>query len=97
MTSQEEQKTVRVLILGQVQRVGFRYWVIGQASSRGLHGWVRNHHTGEVEAVFSGPLVQIEDMITVCNQGPAAARVESIQRFPAEAPTEDGFHSLPTV
>ena len=97
MTAEEEQATVRVVIAGQVQRVGFRYWVCEQAGARGLHGWVRNHHTGEVEAVFSGPPRQVEDMIALCHQGPAAARVESVQRFPAEAPSENRFQYLPLV
>jgi len=89
--------TVRVVIKGRVQRVGFRYWVIGEAGTRNLRGWVRNHHTGDVEAVFSGPNALIEEMVTICHQGPAAAHVESIQRYPAEAPNEEGFQCLPTV
>ena len=97
MMIKEETSTVRVIIAGRVQRIGFRYWVIDQASSRGLHGWVRNHNTGEVEAVFSGPASAVEDMIGICHEGPDGARVDTIERFPAEAPTEKGFNTLPTV
>ena len=97
MTAQEESATIRVVIAGRVQRVGFRLWVSQQADARKLHGWVRNHHTGEVEAVFSGSTSVVEDMISMCHEGPTAARVESVQRFPTEVLQEKGFQTLPTV
>jgi len=97
MTIEEESATIRVVIAGRVQRVGFRLWVSQQAGARELHGWVRNHNTGEVEAVFSGSASVVEDMIGICHAGPDAARVETVQRFPAEMPQEKGFQTLPTV
>ena len=93
----EQRATVRVMITGRVQGVGFRYWVSKQAGARELHGWVRNLRDGSVEAVFSGPAFVIEDMISICAEGPNMARVDSIQRFSAEAPQEKGFQTLPTI
>jgi acylphosphatase len=97
MMAEDEVIAVRVVIEGRVQRVGFRYWVSGQATTRQLQGWVRNNHTGEVEAVFSGPASIVEDMISVCHEGPESARVVSIQRYSAAMPTEKIFQTLPTV
>ena len=41
-------------IKGRVQGVWFRANTKEQASSRGLHGWVKNLPDGCVEAVFEG-------------------------------------------
>jgi acylphosphatase len=59
-------RTVRALVHGRVQGVGFRAWVQHQAELRGLDGWVRNRRDGTVEAVFSGPGSAVEAMIAVC-------------------------------
>lgn len=97
MTASSNIVTIRVVIEGRVQRVGFRYWVIDQAKSRHLNGWVRNLRSGEVEALFSGTQVTVEDMIEACHQGPAHAQVKSVQQFSAEAPDKEDFLYLPTI
>jgi acylphosphatase len=71
-------KAVRVRILGWVQQVGFRYWTIDEAVSRGLDGWVRNRQDGTVEAVFIGPVQEVDDMLTACGDGPPAALVNCV-------------------
>jgi acylphosphatase len=72
------QRTVRVLIRGEVQGVGFRAWTEQAALRRGLEGWVRNRRDGSVEAVFAGPAEVVAGMIEACRRGPAAARVAAI-------------------
>jgi acylphosphatase len=89
--------SVRVLISGRVQRVGFRYWVIEQAGERGLNGWVRNLQTGDVEAVFSGSRGAVENMVTACHGGPVNARVDSVEQESLSDAPKPGFHYLPTV
>ena len=71
-------KAVRVRILGRVQQVGFRYWTIDAAVSRGLDGWVRNRRDGTVEAVFIGPAQEVDDMLAACGDGPPAALVNCV-------------------
>ena len=71
-------KAVHARILGRVQRVGFRYWTIDEAVSRGLDGWVRNRRDGTVEAVFIGPAQEVDDMLTACGNGPPAALVNCV-------------------
>ena len=89
---------VRVRIAGRVQRVGFRYWVIAEATRRDLRGWVRNRLDGSVEALLIGPPAAVEDMIAACHHGPPAAVVTSVtaeQTVPVPAAT--GFTSLPAA
>ena len=73
-----EPKAIQVRILGRVQRVGFRYWTIDEAVCRGLDGWVRNRRDGTVEAVFVGPVREVDDMLAACGSGPAAALVNAV-------------------
>ena len=70
-------KAAQVRILGRVQRVGFRYWTINEASRRGLDGWVKNRVDGSVEAVFVCPPREVDDMLAACADGPPSAIVNS--------------------
>ncbi len=87
---------VRVEIRGRVQGVWYRGWTLDEASRRGLRGWVRNRRDGSVEALFIGPKDKVDDMIEACREGPPAARVDSVQRFPAHDVGESGFRQLST-
>ena len=86
-------RTVRVLVHGRVQGVGFRAWIHHQAQLHGLRGWVRNRRDGAVEAVFSGPDDLVEIMVRACAQGPRGSVVERIE--PVETGEESGpFHAF---
>ena len=87
---------VRVEIHGRVQGVWYRAWAVEQASLRGLRGWVRNRRDGSVEALLIGPSDKVEAMVEQCREGPPAARVDSVQRFPARDGGETGFEQRPT-
>ena len=91
-------RTVRVLVEGMVQGVGYRAFVEDEALARGIAGWVRNRRGGQVEAVFSAEPAMVEAMIAACRHGPRQARVErvDISEMPAgEEPA--GFRILPTL
>lgn len=45
---------LHILISGQVQGVGLRWFIRNQAEKLGIHGWVKNTESGQVEAVFQG-------------------------------------------
>jgi acylphosphatase len=91
-------KTVRLKISGRVQGVSYRWWTVGEATRRGLNGWVRNRRDGSVEALVSGPIAAVDDLIEACRQGPSAARVTDIEIFDEpNAPAESGFRQLPTA
>lgn len=77
-------KSVRVLVSGRVQGVGFRYATQQTAVEHGLTGWVRNLPDGRVEAVFHGPAEAVDAVLTWCEQGPPPARVESVEVEPLD-------------
>ena len=72
------QQRRRVIVRGDVQCVGYRASCARRAGSVGVAGWVRNRYDGSVEAVFEGPLADVEAMITWCRQGPRMARVSQV-------------------
>ena len=73
------QRCVRVSITGRVQGVGFRAWMVRQASARNLSGWVRNLPDGAVEAVICGPPDAVDEMIEACKEGPNWANVAAVE------------------
>jgi acylphosphatase len=87
----EEITTLRLRIQGAVQGVGFRAFVVREATERRLSGWVRNRLDGTVEAVASGPTKQIEALVSSCTRGPAGARVQHIDMTVTAAPSGPGF------
>ncbi|MGI9465239.1 MAG: acylphosphatase [Aestuariivirgaceae bacterium] len=86
-----------VLIHGRVQGVGFRYWLAGEAQSRGLDGWVRNRQDGSVEAVFGGPDEAVKDMLTVCSIGPRLAKVGQVEMLDDGDDVCEGFEIRPSL
>jgi acylphosphatase len=73
-----QRRTVRVCITGRVQGVSYRAWTESNAHALGLNGWVRNRLDGTVEAQFSGPAYQVQEMLRRCRKGPPAAEVEDV-------------------
>lgn len=71
-------KTFNIVVLGRVQRVGYRGWALGTANRLGLSGWVKNINNGNVEIVIKGEEYLIKEMIQKCQKGPVLARVDNI-------------------
>lgn len=90
-------RTVRTIISGRVQGVGYRAWTSATARGLQLKGWVRNRRDGTVEAVFSGEALAVTAMLEACKKGPMLARVDKIEQFSCEETPEENFVSLPTV
>jgi acylphosphatase len=66
---------------GRVQGVGFRDFLLEEATQQGLEGWVRNRADRvSVEAVFAGPGDVVATVIEVCRMGPPAARVDALDQ-----------------
>lgn len=83
------ERTVRIVVAGRVQGVGFRMFVAREADRRGLRGWVRNRRDGAVEAVIAGPPAHVEEMIDALRRGPPASRVDAVEIEPATADDVD--------
>ncbi len=89
--------TIRVIISGRVQGVGYRAWAVENATHLGLGGWVRNRNDGSVEAVFSGEDAAIANMIDLCKTGPGAALVDSIETYTCKEEITGLFTAKPNV
>jgi acylphosphatase len=77
--SEIEPQTLRVVVHGRVQGVGFRYFAEVHASALGLTGYARNLSNGtSVEVVAEGPMVALETLLATLRQGPPLARVEKV-------------------
>ncbi|GCE03630.1 acylphosphatase [Dictyobacter aurantiacus] len=81
------------VVVGLVQGVGFRYFVVEKALPLGLHGYVRNDSSGDVEVVAQGTRPALERLLALLRQGPSAAQVQDV-RVTWREPTEhiNGFH-----
>lgn len=95
--SEAARKTVRAIVEGVVQGVGFRYWTERNARALGLDGWVRNRRDGTVEAVFSGRPEDVDEMFRRCRQGPRGAEVRRVRTEDCGEPVEPGFTTERTV
>jgi acylphosphatase len=93
----DPRKTVTVRIEGLVQGVFYRAWTEQAARRLGLDGWVRNRRDGSVEAVFSGPSKQVEEMLKRCADGPPDAVVDAVVVTHDGGSIAPGFKVLPTA
>jgi acylphosphatase len=75
--------SVRFLVTGRVQGVGFRWFVVSRARALGLGGYVRNREDGSVEVVVLGEPDAVEALAAALAEGPAAARVTDVVRSEA--------------
>ena len=66
------------LIHGEVQGVGFRYFLMREAQRLGLGGWVRNRDDGTVEFVAEGSRPDLERLKQAAEKGPRMARVDTV-------------------
>jgi hydrogenase maturation protein HypF len=95
-----------VSVQGIVQGVGFRPFVYGAATQRGLSGWVKNRTDGVCLEV-QGPADAVRDFLDALrHNSPPAARIERIDTAEVAAAIDDGFrivesatgaHVSPTV
>ena len=70
---------MRAIVRGDVQGVGFRYFVADHARDAGLRGWVQNRADGTVECVAEGPRETVEQLVAVLRRGPTSADVEDVE------------------
>jgi acylphosphatase len=71
---------LRALVLGHVQGVGFRWFVVRQAEGLGLAGWTRNGADGlSVEVVAEGERSRLEELLRRITAGIPRSRVDRVE------------------
>jgi len=86
-------KTIHAVIRGRVQGVGFRFFVMREAASRDIKGFVRNMEGGEgVEVVASGDASAVAGFVGMLWTGPQGAEVTDVTTHHVEtAPVYSDF------
>ncbi|MEP6640044.1 MAG: acylphosphatase [Chloroflexota bacterium] len=74
-------------VIGRVQGVGFRYFVLREAMDLELDGWVANTMDGSLRCVAEGPRERLDRLLERLRVGPAASIVERVSEtwMPATA------------
>ena len=88
---------VHLRIVGEVQNVWYRGWLVQLAGRAGLRGWVRNRSDGTVEALLIGPARRVDAAVGACRTGPPAADVGVVEASPGWDDGSTGFSQRPTV
>ncbi len=74
----EDLACLHAIVQGQVQGVGFRYFVQERAVALGLTGWVRNLFNGAVEVLAAGERSSLEKLVEALRRGPRASYVTGL-------------------
>jgi acylphosphatase len=77
-SAQQDRSRLEAIVAGNVQGVGFRWFVQRLASRLELDGWVANRPDGSVEVVAEGSRAALEELLTGLRRGPAAADVVDV-------------------
>ena len=75
--------SVRFVVRGRVQGVGFRWFVMRRARELGVSGHVRNLDDGSVDVLADGPADALERLAASLAVGPPAAHVGEVVRVDA--------------
>ncbi|MDO8749649.1 MAG: acylphosphatase [Dehalococcoidia bacterium] len=82
MEAENHQETarLRVLVMGRVQGVSFRYYARRQAEGLGLVGWARNLRDGAtVEVMAEGPRPALAQFLQLLQTGSRRALVTQVE------------------
>jgi acylphosphatase len=70
---------VKIIVKGDVQGVGFRYFIAREADTLRLNGYVKNCFNGDVEIYAEGRKEFLEELAGKAKSGPSRSRVDSIK------------------
>lgn len=85
-------ESLRFVVRGRVQGVGYRYFARRSAEALGLTGFARNLADGSVEVVAEGEAPALVRLEAALRQGPSFALVESLDKAPIARRGDAGFH-----
>ena len=78
MTQEGEATRLDATVIGRVQGVGFRYFVLRAAMELGVDGWVANTPDGSVRCVAEGSRARLDRLLERLSEGPAASSVDRV-------------------
>ncbi len=89
-------KLSRAIVSGEVQGVGYRYFVVRQSQNFQVTGFVKNLQDGSVEIQAEGEEEEVKRFLQACSVKEAWRRVEEmkVEWRPAEGGFK-GFRVLP--
>jgi acylphosphatase len=70
--------SLHAVVHGDVQGVGFRYFVQRRAEEMGIAGWVRNRPDGSVEVLAEGSRAALARLLEILGKGPGLADVDRV-------------------
>jgi acylphosphatase len=73
-----ETTRLHAVVRGDVQGVGFRWFVQRVAVANGVQGWVANRPDGSVECLAEGPRQDLQRLLEALRRGPGGAQVEMV-------------------
>jgi len=82
----------RFFVSGQVQGVGFRWFVEKSARSIGVDGFTRNLDDGRVEVYAIGTPEQLDTLAGLLLKGPRWAEVRHVEQREEPVLKYSGFH-----
>lgn len=85
---------IKVTVQGQVQGVGFRWFVQREAQKLQVFGYVKNLHNGDVEAELQGARDEVEALIRKIRKGPGFSHVVDVTEEPQTNIGEYGAFSI---
>jgi D-alanine-D-alanine ligase-like ATP-grasp enzyme/acylphosphatase/L-alanine-DL-glutamate epimerase-like enolase superfamily enzyme len=91
-----DEVTVRVVVSGRVQAVGYRRWMLRAAKQLGVSGWVGNAaEPDRVEAVVHGRARWVGMLLRLAFDGPPGASVVEVAAEPVDVVPAGGFTIYP--
>jgi acylphosphatase len=83
--------SLHAVVHGDVQGVGFRYFIQRRAAEAELAGWVRNLPDGSVELQAEGSRPALQRLLDQVSRGPGQAGVERVDSDWGEETGLKGF------
>ena len=71
-------KSVKLTITGSVQSLFFRTFIKENADINNVRGFLRKLEDGRIEVFFEGNKEDVNEMITVCKNGPKHSIIRNI-------------------
>ncbi|MCL1838649.1 MAG: acylphosphatase [Propionibacteriaceae bacterium] len=88
-------KAVQITLVGRVQGVGIRYWVVETARKLALNGWVCNELDRSVRIWAEGEAEAVDALVNLCETPWLPQRpghIESVGVLQVAPVGEEGFH-----